>query len=80
MARSEPKSGKDVRLSQSHIQDLLDEAFTESFPASDPIAVDSAEKKWTSTQISDDSPDGDERAAAEIAMSPGIRNRRASAR
>ncbi len=40
MARSEPKSGKDVRLSQSHIQDLLDEAFTESFPASDPIAVD----------------------------------------
>ncbi len=74
MARSQPKSGKAVRPSQSHIQDLLDEALTETFPASDPIAVFSAEKKWTSTQISD------EKAAAESAMSPGVRNRRASAR
>ncbi len=77
MGRTEHKSGSAVRPSQSHVQDLLDEALTETFPASDAIAVDSAEKKQTSTQISGGL---DEKAARESEMSRRVRKRRASAR
>jgi hypothetical protein len=41
---------------QSHTEDLLDEALTETFPASDPIAVHSAEDKSASTKNTAHSP------------------------
>jgi hypothetical protein len=63
MAHAEPKSGKAGGPSQSHIQDLLDEALIETFPASDPIAVSSAEEKPTGTHISDHPPDYNKKAS-----------------
>ena len=53
MGRNESRRDNAARSSRSHIDDLLDEALTETFPASDPIAVYSREEKSTSTQNSD---------------------------
>jgi hypothetical protein len=47
------RSGNAVRRSWSHLDNLLDEALMETFPASDPVAIDVENVELTASRHSD---------------------------